>query len=157
MGQAALNTFNSKYPWDGHEVIVPGEIPERNNPVASYVKYFVLPENWDNAFISFQGSESAIAVWLNGSFVGYSEDSFTPADFDLTPYVIDGENKLAVQVFRYSSGSWLEDQDFWRFSGLFREVYLYTKPAIHVEDIFVHACPTEDYQSVLYISWMCGR
>ena len=138
---------NTTYPWDGHEVIVPGEIPEGNNPVASYVKYFVLPENWDNAFISFQGSESAIAVWLNGSFVGYSEDSFTPADFDLTPYVIAGENKLAVQVFRYSSGSWLEDQDFWRFSGLFREVYLYTKPAIHVEDIFVHACPTEDYQS----------
>ena len=63
---------NTTYPWDGHEVIVPGEIPEGNNPVASYVKYFVLPENWDNAFISFQGSESAIAVWLNGSFVGYS-------------------------------------------------------------------------------------
>ena len=137
---------NTTYPWDGHEVIVPGEIPVKDNPVASYVKYFDAPEGWDKVLVSFQGAESAIAVWLNGHYVGYSEDSFTPADFDLTPYMAKGENKLAVQVFRYSSGSWLEDQDFWRFSGLFREVYLYTKPEIHLNDMFVHAEPVNDYK-----------
>lgn len=137
---------NTTYPWDGHEVIVPGELPQEN-PVASYVKYFAVPEGWQDVRISFQGAETALAVWLNGHFVGYSEDSFTPSDFDLTPYVQAGENKLAVQVFRFASGSWLEDQDFWRFSGLFRGVYLYTVPQIHVEDMFVHAVPTKAYQS----------
>ncbi len=137
---------NTTYPWDGHEVIVPGELPQEN-PVASYVKYFAVPEGWQDVRISFQGAETALAVWLNGHFVGYSEDSFTPSDFDLTPYVQAGENKLAVQVFRFASGSWLEDQDFWRFSGLFRGVYLYTVPKIHVEDMFVHAVPTKAYQS----------
>ena len=137
---------NTAYPWDGHAAIVPGEIPQEN-PVASYVKYFAVPEGWDNVRISFQGAEAALAVWLNGEFVGYSEDSFTPSDFDLTPYIKAGENKLAVQVFRYASGSWLEDQDFWRFSGLFREVYLYTVPQIHIEDIFTHAVPADGYKS----------
>ena len=137
---------NTTYPWDGHEAIVPGELPQEN-PVASYVKYFAVPEGWQDVRISFQGAETALAVWLNGHFVGYSEDSFTPSDFDLTPYVQAGENKLAVQVFRFASGSWLEDQDFWRFSGLFRGVYLYTVPQIHVEDMFVHAVPTKAYQS----------
>ena len=137
---------NTTYPWDGHEAIAPGELPQENT-VASYVKYFAVPEGWQDVRISFQGAETALAVWLNGHFVGYSEDSFTPSDFDLTPYVQAGENKLAVQVFRFASGSWLEDQDFWRFSGLFRGVYLYTVPQIHVEDMFVHAVPTKAYQS----------
>lgn len=137
---------NISYPWEGHEFIVPNEIPVKDNPVASYVRYFTVPDEWDNVFISFQGAESAIAVWLNGKFVGYSEDSFTPSDFDLTPFVRAGENKLAVMVFRYSSGSWLEDQDFWRFSGIFRDVYIYTKPAVHVNDIFVHAVPVNEYK-----------
>ena len=136
---------NTTYPWDGHEVIKPGEIPTRENPVACYVKYFDAPADWKNIFISFKGAESGIAVWLNGKFVGYSEDSFTPSDFDLTPFMKQGENKLAVEVFRFTSGSWLEDQDFWRFSGIFRDVILYTKPAIHAEDIFVHALPTNNY------------
>ena len=137
---------NTPYPWDGHEAIVPGELPRKNNPVASYVKYFSIPDGWKSAFISFKGAESAIAVWCNGSYVGYSEDSFTPSDFDLTPYLVAGENKLAVQVYRYSSGSWLEDQDFWRFSGIFRSVELYTKPEIHLENIFVKALPINNYQ-----------
>jgi len=136
---------NTPYPWDGHEVIHQGEIPSRDNPVACYVKYFDAPEDWKNIFVSFQGAESGIAIWLNGKFVGYSEDSFTPSDFDLTPHIKQGENKLAVAVYRYTSGSWLEDQDFWRFSGIFRDVILYTKPAIHLEDMFVHAAPTNNY------------
>ena len=144
-GYGAPQYTNQTYPWDGHEAVTPGNIPERENPVASYVKYFVVPEDWDNAYISFQGAESALVVWLNGHYVGYSEDSFTPADFDLTPYLVAGENKLAVEVIRFSSGSWIEDQDFWRFCGLFREVVLYTKPAVHVEDVWVKAIPENDY------------
>lgn len=146
-GYGAPQYTNTPYPWDGHEAIVPGELPQRDNPVASYVKYFTVPEGWDSVFVSFKGAESAIALWCNGHYVGYSEDSFTPSDFDLTPYIVAGENKLAVQVYRYSSGSWLEDQDFWRFSGIFREVQLYTKPRVHIEDIFVKALPTADYKN----------
>ena len=115
----------------------PGEIPTRFNPVASYVKYFEVPENMKGkrVFISFQGAESGIAVWLNGSYVGYSEDTFTPSEFELTPYLREGENKLAAQVFKFTSSSWCEDQDFFRFSGIYRDVYLYAIPEVHVEDM----------------------
>jgi beta-galactosidase len=130
---------NTMYPWDGHNDIRPPEIPTDHNPVGSYVKFFNLPTNMENkpVYISFQGVESAFYVWLNGEFVGYSEDSFTPSEFELTPYLVEGENKLAVEVYQRSTGSWLEDQDFWRFSGIFRDVYLYTVPEIHVSDVFV--------------------
>ena len=130
---------NIMYPWDGHEEIKPGEIPNERNCVGSYVKYFNLPEHFrkERTYISFQGVETAFAVWLNGIFIGYSEDSFTPSEFDLSHAITQGENKLAVQVYQFSSGSWLEDQDFWRFSGIFRDVYLYTIPNIHVRDMFI--------------------
>lgn len=137
---------NVAYPWDGTEKLVPGQIPTGYNPVGSYVKYFTVPENWQDVFVSFQGVDSAMVLWLNGHYVGYSEDSCTPSEFDLTPYLVAGENKLAVQVYRFSSGSWVEDQDFWRFSGIYRDVYLYTKPQIHVEDMFIHAQPENNYQ-----------
>ena len=88
-------------------------------------------------FISFHGAESGLAVWLNGEFVGYSEDSFTPSEFELTPYIKDGKNKLAAQVFKWTSSSWCEDQDFFRFSGLYRDVYLYTIPEVHIADLRV--------------------
>ena len=88
-------------------------------------------------FISFQGAESGLALWLNGNFVGYSEDSFTPSEFELTPYLKEGENKLAAQVFKWTSGSWCEDQDFFRFSGIYRDVYLYAIPEVHVEDLTI--------------------
>ncbi len=130
---------NVQYPWEGKEYIVPGEIPEEFNPVASYVKYFEVPQNMKGKriFISFHGAESGLAVWLNGEFVGYSEDSFTPSEFELTPYIKEGKNKLAAQVFKWTSSSWCEDQDFFRFSGLYRDVYLYTIPEIHVTDLRV--------------------
>ena len=83
-------------------------------------------------FISFQGAESCIAVWLNGRYVGFSSDSFTPSEFELTDYLVEGENKLACRVERWSAGSWLEDQDFMRFSGIFRDVYLYALSLIHI-------------------------
>ena len=128
---------NVQYPWEGWEELEPGQIPTRFNPVASYVKYFEVPEKMKGkrVFISFQGAESGIAVWLNGSYVGYSEDTFTPSEFELTPYLQEGENKLAAQVLKFTSSSWCEDQDFFRFSGIYRVVYLYAVPEVHVEDM----------------------
>lgn len=136
---------NTQYPWEGHEEIGPGEIPERFNPVASYVKYFEVPERMKGKrlFISFQGAESGIALWLNGEFIGYSEDTFTPSEFELTDHVKDGVNKLSVQVFKWTSSSWCEDQDFYRFSGIYRDVYLYTVPDVHICDLRIRAIPDE--------------
>ena len=144
-GYDAPQYANVQYPWEGHEDIHPGEIPEHFNPVASYVKYFEVPEEMQGKrlFISFQGAESGIALWLNGHFVGYSEDSFTPSEFELTEYVKEGENKLAAQVFKWTASSWCEDQDFFRFSGIYRDVYLYTVPEVHVYDLQIRAIPDE--------------
>lgn len=130
---------NTTYPWEADEFIKPGEVPEIFNPVASYVKYFTIPENMKNkrGCISFQGVESGFALWLNGHYVGYSEDTFDPSDFELTDYIIEGENKLAVRVWKWTSSSWCEDQDFYRFSGIFRDVFLYVVPCAHVEDLSV--------------------
>lgn len=137
---------NTQYPWDGREEIWTDEIPSEFNPTASYVKYFTLPREFSGnpVYISFQGAESGIALWLNGHFVGYSEDSFTPADFELTPYVKEGENKLAANVFKWTSGSWCEDQDFYRFSGIYRSVFLYTVPKTHVWDLKTKPLVSED-------------
>ena len=101
---------NIPYPWEGHDDIHPGEIPEHFNPVASYVKYIEVPERMKGKriFISFQGAESGLAVWLNGKFVGYSEDTFTPSEFELTDYLVEGENKLAGAKTRIS----LDSQEF---------------------------------------------
>ena len=130
---------NTTYPWEADESIKPGEVPEIFNPVASYVKYFTIPENMKNkrVCISFQGVESGFALWLNGHYVGYSEDTFDPSDFELTDYIVEGENKLAVRVWKWTSSSWCEDQDFYRFSGIFRDVFLYEVPCAHVEDLSV--------------------
>ncbi len=138
---------NVQYPWDGHEVVEPGEIPTRFNPTASYVKYFTVPAQFvgKRVFVSFQGVESGFALWCNGSYVGYSEDSFTPSDFELTDVLKAGENKLAVQVYKWTSGSWCEDQDFFRFSGIFRSVYLYAIPDTHVSDIRIRTDLNADY------------
>lgn len=130
---------NTTYPWEADEFIKPGEVPEIFNPVASYVKYFTIPENMKNkrVCISFQGVESGFALWLNGHYVGYSEDTFDPSDFELTDYIVEGENKLAVRVWKWTSSSWCEDQDFYRFSGIFRDVFLYAVPCAHVKDLSV--------------------
>ncbi|MDQ0062487.1 beta-galactosidase [Paenibacillus harenae] len=137
---------NTMYPWDGLDGVRPPELP-KVNPVGSYVKTFELPANMKGhpVYISFQGVESAFYVWMNGEFVGYAEDSFTPSEFELTPHVREGENKLAVEVYQRSTGSWLEDQDFWRFSGIFRDVYLYTIPELHVQDVRVRAELDDSY------------
>jgi beta-galactosidase len=140
---------NVQYPWEGHEEVEPGEIPRYFNPVASYVKYFQLPDAMaaGPVYISFQGVESGMALWLNGTYVGYSEDTFTPSEFDLSPYIREGINKLAVQVFKWTAGSWCEDQDFFRFSGIFRDVYLYTVPQVHIRDVKIRTLLADDYGS----------
>ncbi len=138
---------NVQYPWDGHEVIEPGEIPTRFNPTASYVKYFTVPAAFagKRVFVSFQGVESGFALWCNGNYIGYSEDSFTPSEFELTEVLKAGENKLAVQVYKWTSGSWCEDQDFFRFSGIFRSVYLYAIPDTHVSDVKIQTNLNADF------------
>lgn len=152
-GYDKIMYVNTQYPWDGHEDIVPGEIPTMENPVGNYVKYFTVPDFMKDGpvYISFQGVESGFALWLNGKYVGYSEDSFTPSEFDLTPYIRKGENKLAVQVFKWTAGSWCEDQDFFRFSGIFREVYLYTVPKTHVRDLRISTLLDDDYKDATLV------
>nr|WP_240489105.1 glycoside hydrolase family 2 TIM barrel-domain containing protein [Cohnella thermotolerans] len=139
---------NVNYPWIHQEELTPPFAPTKYNPVGSYVRTFTVPERWSGrpVFISFQGVESAFYVWLNGELIGYSEDTFTPAEFDLTPYLVEGENKLAVEVYRWCDASWLEDQDFWRMSGIFRDVYLYSAPGVRLTDFFAHAEPDDDYR-----------
>jgi len=131
---------NAQYPWDGHEQVEPGNVPTRYNPVGSYVTTFTVTEpmpDGDTLSVVFDGAESAVACWLNGQYIGYSEDSFTPSEFDVTSALRPGINKLAAQVVRWSAGSWIEDQDFFRFSGLFRSVFLRRRPMVHAQDVSV--------------------
>jgi len=139
---------NVQYPWDGYEPVEPGQIPTRYNPVGSYVTAFALDRplgDGERLTVVFHGAESALAVWLNGTYIGYACDSFTPSEFDLTESVADGENKLAVQVFKWSGASWIEDQDMYRFSGLFRDVVLCRHPACHAEDVAVTTDLADDF------------
>ena len=132
---------NTQYPWDGHEKLTPPAIPEDFNPVGSYVRTFEVPASWLDmrVVLTFHGVETAFYCWVNGQFMGYSEDSFTPSRFDITSALKPGVNTVAVEVFRFSTATWLEDQDFWRFSGIMRDVTLNAFPAAHVHDLFVHA------------------
>lgn len=139
------------YPWDGHIYRRPAYSRQNHtdwrvsfseadyNPVGSYRKEFDLEEGLcgKRVVICFEGVEQAMYLWLNGHFVGYAEDSFTPSEFDLSPFIREKGNVLAVEVHKRSTAAYLEDQDFFRFFGIFRNVTLYAKPAIHVEDIWV--------------------
>lgn len=141
---------NVQYPWDGREQIDPGQVPTAYNPVVSYVRDVELaeaPGRGERIVLRLEGAESAVEVWVNGTYVGYSEDSFTPSEFDLTEHLRAGANRLALRVYKWSSGSWLEDQDFYRFSGLFRSVYLRRLPAVHLEDLRVSVAVAEDLAS----------
>ncbi|TXK83708.1 glycoside hydrolase family 2 TIM barrel-domain containing protein [Paenibacillus sp. N3.4] len=130
---------NLIYPWVGHEDLMPPFAPVKYNPVGSYSRSFTVPPAWTGqpVYLNFQGVESAFYVWVNGDLVGFSQDSFTPAEFDITPYLVEGDNKLDVEVYRWSDASWLEDQDFWRLSGIFRDVYIYSTPTTHIADFKV--------------------
>ncbi len=111
------------------------------NPVGSYRREFKLPKGWKGrkVFIHFAGVKSAFYLWVNGEKVGYSQGSMTPAEFNITPYLKKGNNVLSVEVYRWSDGSYLECQDFWRLSGIYRDVYLYSTPKVHIQDFFVRA------------------
>ena len=140
-GYGQLQYINTMYPWDGLSALRPPEIDWDNAPVGSYVLDFTLDEGLQGqrVCISFQGVEQAMYLWCNGQFVGYAEDSFTPSDFELTPYLREGSNRLCVEVHKRCSASWIEDQDFFRFSGIFRPVFLYAKPKVHLTDLWLDA------------------
>ena len=149
---------NVLYPWEGKVYRRPayalgedrteaGSFSEADyNPVGSYRKVFNLAQGLrgKRVCICFEGVEQAMFVWLNGQFVGYAEDSFTPSEFDLTPYMKDEGNVLAVEVYKNSTAAYIEDQDFFRFFGIFRNVTLYAKPKLHVEDLWAKPWLSED-------------
>jgi len=140
--------LNYQYPWDASERLEPGAVPEIFNPVADYALDFTLPAAFEGekVHLCFDGVESGFACWLNGSFVGYSEDSFDPSEFDLSEFLRPGPNRLAVRVFKWTPGSWFEDQDFFRFSGIFRSVYLTRIPEAAVLDISAVPLVSEDFE-----------
>jgi beta-galactosidase len=127
---------NVQYPFDKNPPKITGD---NGNPVGSYRREFVLPGTWAGrrVFLHFDGVLSAFYVWINGKQVGYSQDSYMASEFDITPHIVPGQNTIAVQVFRWCDGSYLEDQDGWRMSGIFRDVYLYSTPQVRIRDFFV--------------------
>lgn len=131
---------NITYPWWGPnglgENAQPPAAPTRFNPVGQYRRTFTVPRGWAGrrTFLHFEGVKSAHYVWINGTLVGYSEDSYTPAEYDITAHLRPGTNRIAVEVYRFSDGDWLEDQDMIRLSGIFRSVHLYSTPAVHLRD-----------------------
>lgn len=133
-----------RYPFPANPPFVPGDY----NPVGVYQRDFTVPADWKDLdiYIDFEGVESAFYCWLNGSLVGYSEDSRLPAHFNITRLLREGNNRLVVKVFRYSDGSYLEGQDYWRYSGIERNVYVYARPKSHVEDFRLTAGLTNDYK-----------
>ena len=135
---------NVRYPFPAN----PPHIPESYNPVGSYRTTFSVPKEWQGReiFIHFAGVESAFYLWINGKKVGYSQGSRTPAEFDITPYLKEGENLLAAEVYRWSDGSYLEDQDFWRLSGIFRDVFLWAAPKVHIRDFELRPDLDSDYR-----------
>jgi beta-galactosidase len=160
-GYDKIHYINTMYPWEGHLFRRPAHSLDGKykmegtfsqaeyNPVGSYLKTFDLETGLlgKRVVINFAGVEQAMYVWLNGEFIGYAEDSFTPSEFDLTPYLREKGNILAVEVHKRSTAAFLEDQDFFRFFGIFRDVTLFAKPAIHVEDLWAKPYLKEDNAS----------
>jgi beta-galactosidase len=127
----------------------------QRNAVGSYRREFTIPPEWAGrkVFIHFDGVMSAFYLWINGQFVGYSEDSMSPAEFDITSYLVPGTNVLAAEVYRWCDGSYLEDQDMWRFSGIYRDVYLFATPQVHLRDFWVRSDLDSNYQNAtLYVT-----
>ena len=160
-GYDKIRYINTMYPWEGKEYhrgaysmeatgAEEGMFSEAQyNPVGSYIKYFDLDKNMcgKRIHICFEGVEEAMYLWLNGQFIGYAEDSFTPSEFDLTPYVKAKGNVLAVQVHKMSTAAFLEDQDFFRFFGIFRNVTLKAIPDVHLEDVWFKPVLNQDNES----------
>lgn len=161
---AQNNYINTLIPWEGKiyrrpaYALSPDDAQEGSfsdgddNTVGEYLKHFDLDPSLrgKQVRIRFDGVERAMYVWLNGHFIGYAEDSFTPSEFDLTPYIQDEGNVLAVEVFKHSTASWIEDQDMFRFSGIFRSVNLLAQPLVHVEDLNIRPIVTDNYQDGIF-------
>ena len=139
--------LNYRYPNSINRKEIP-KIDHQYNPVGSYRTEFTIPKDWEGReiFIHFNGVQSAFYLWINGEKVGYSQGSMTPAEFNITGYLNTGSNILAVEVYRWSDGSYLEDQDTWRLSGIYRDVYLFSTPKLHVRDFFVFCDLDEEYK-----------
>jgi len=139
---------NVTYPWSGSDNISPPAAPKSYNPVGHYRREFTVPAAWDGRRIRlhFEGVESAYYVWVNGKYVGYSENSFTGHEFDVTDKLRPGANNISVQVFRWCDGSWMEDQDFIRLSGIHRDVFLYATPKTHIQDFQINADLASNYK-----------
>ncbi len=137
---------NQPYEWTSDPQ--PPAVPHDYNPVGSYITYFDIPDTWKDrrVILHFGAVKSAMYLWVNGQEVGYSQGSKTPAEFDITPYLQDKNNKLALEVYRWSDGSYLECQDFWRISGIERDVFLYALSEVYIQDFFVDAKLINDYQ-----------
>jgi beta-galactosidase len=135
---------NVTYPWRD---ATPPDIAGNYNPVSEYRRVFTVPQNWNGGevYVTFDGVNSFFYLWINGQKIGFSKDSRTPATFDITKYIHPGENLMAAEVFRWNDGSYLEDQDFWRLSGIFRDVYLWTAPKIHVRDCEIRTRMDDDF------------
>ncbi len=138
---------NIIYPWP-QDPAKPPQVPYDFNPVGSYRMRFTVPPEWKGrqVYLHFDGVDSAFYAWVNGTKLGYSEDSRTPAEFNLTPHLKSGSNLLAVEVYRFGDGAFLEDQDMWRMSGIFRDVYLWSTPGQHVRDFEVRTELDNDYK-----------
>ena len=145
---------NLIYPWTGREDIKPPFAPVEINEAGCYVKLFHISKDQLNKkiLINFQGVESCFYLYVNGEIVGFSKDSFSPSEFDITEYLVEGENKVAVKVYRWCDASWLEDQDFWRLSGIFRDVYLEIKNHTHIVDYRIDSNLTDDYKDGTFSS-----
>jgi len=137
---------NVDYPF---EIVNPPYIPHDNNPVGSYRRNFQIPKAWQDrqVFIHFAGVKSAFYLWINGEKVGYSQGSMTPAEFNITKYLKKDINIIAVEVYRWSDGSYMEDQDMWRLSGIYRDVFLYSTPQVHLRDFFIKTDLDEQYKN----------
>lgn len=139
---------NIKYPFEKNPPFIKG-LFDNGSPVGSYITTFTLPEKWlsDRLYIRLGGVSSAYYLWINGEKVGYAQDSFLPSEFDITPYVKAGENSIALQVFRWSDGSYLEDQDGWRLSGIIRDIYVHRTPKTSIRDFFVYSDLDKEYKN----------
>ncbi|MHA1309472.1 MAG: glycoside hydrolase family 2 TIM barrel-domain containing protein [Candidatus Helarchaeota archaeon] len=138
---------NIKYPYSVRKWRIPN-IDHNYNPVGSYKREFDIPDSWNGReiFLHFEGVKSAFCVWINGEFVGYSQGSMNPAEFNVTKHANIGKNLISVEVYRWSDGSYLEDQDMWRFSGIFRDVFLFSTPKVHIRDYFIYCDLDEKYE-----------
>jgi len=143
---------NIGYAWDGHFKSNPPMVPVKDNHVGSYRRWIELPKSWNSkqVIIHFGAVSSCLYLYVNGQFVGYSEDSKTAAEFDITPFVRKGRNLIAMQVFRWCDGSYYEGQDFWRLSGISRESFLYCRyKKRHIDDVQITTDLTDDYRDGL--------